>query len=93
MDQCKRRKWYKECLHWVVEDWAKVILSDESSFQAVNHKGRIYVKRFATEKYGDVFPTKALGMYEVYVSWPDQPIYLQKHTRITFDFIDTTIVW
>ena len=45
MDQSKRQKWYKECLHWAVEDWAKVILSDESNFQVVNHKGRIYVKR------------------------------------------------
>ena len=40
---------------WSVEQWEKVIWSDEANFQVVNRKGRIYVKRFATEKYSDRF--------------------------------------
>ena len=51
----KQRVWSKERLNWSVEQWAKVIWSDEANFQVVNRKGRIYVKRFATEKYSDRF--------------------------------------
>ena len=54
-DKRKRQVWSKERLDWSVEQWAKVIWSNEANFQAVNRKGRIYVKRFATEKYSDRF--------------------------------------
>ena len=47
--------WSKEGLDWSVKQCAKVIWSDEANFQVVNRKGRIYVKRFATEKYSDRF--------------------------------------
>ena len=50
-DRIKRRKWAKERLHWTDEDWAKVIFSDESNFEVFNRKGRVYVKRYANEKY------------------------------------------
>ena len=47
--------WSKERLDWSVEQWAKVFWGDEANFQVVNHKGRIYVKRFVTKKYSDRF--------------------------------------
>ena len=28
-DRVKRYKWYKERLHWLVEDWSKFIFSDD----------------------------------------------------------------
>ena len=54
-DKRKRRVWSKESLDWSVEQWPKFIWSDEANFQVVNLEGRIYVKRFATEKYSDRF--------------------------------------
>ena len=48
-DKHKQQVWSKERLDWSVELWAKVIWSDEANFQVVIHKGRIYVKRFATD--------------------------------------------
>ena len=54
-DKRKGRVWSKEMLDWSVEQWAKVIWSEEANFQVVNRQGRIYVKRFATEKYSDRF--------------------------------------
>ena len=50
-DRLKRRKWFKERLHWQVEDWAKVIFSDESNFEVINRKSQVIVKRLSTEKY------------------------------------------
>ena len=51
LDRIKRRKWCKERLNWSIEDWSKVIFSDESNFEVINRKSRIIVKRKANEKY------------------------------------------
>ena len=48
-DKCKQRVWSKVRLDWSVEQWAKVIWSDEANFQVIN------VKRFAAEEYSDRF--------------------------------------
>ena len=54
-DRLKRLKWCRERLHWSVEDWAKVIFSDESNFEVVNCKSRLIIKRLAGEKFKEHF--------------------------------------
>ena len=54
-DTIKRYKWCKERLHWSVEDWFKVIFSDEPNFEVVNRKSRFIVKKLASEKYKERF--------------------------------------
>ena len=51
----KRRRWCKERLHWGVEEWSRVIFSDESNFEVVNRKTRLRVKRFQDEKFHENF--------------------------------------
>jgi len=51
LDRIKRRKWCKARLHWTIDEWRKVIFSDESNFEVVNRKTRVTVKRLASEKY------------------------------------------
>jgi hypothetical protein len=50
-DRVKRWKWCRQRLHWQIEDWAKVIFSDESNFTVCNRKSQVIVKRLSTEKY------------------------------------------
>ena len=50
-DRIKRRKWAKERLSWTDQDWAKVIFLDESNFEVFNRKGKVFVRRFANQKY------------------------------------------
>ena len=54
-DRIKRYKWCKERLHWTVTDWEKVVFSDESNFEVLNRKSRVFVKRFKNEKYHPKF--------------------------------------
>ena len=54
-DRLKRRKWCKERMYWSVEDWARVIFSDESNFEVFNRKGRVFVKRYHSEKFDNKF--------------------------------------
>ena len=43
-DRLKRFKWCRERLYWSVEDWAKVIFSNESNFEVINRKSRLIIK-------------------------------------------------
>jgi transposase len=54
-DRIKRRKWCKERLNWSVEEWSRVIFSDESNFQVFNRKSKVMVKRLGSEKYDTKF--------------------------------------
>ena len=54
-DIMKRRKWCKERLNWSVEEWSRVIFSDESNFQEFNRKSKVMVKRLGSEKYDTKF--------------------------------------
>lgn len=55
IDLVRRRNWCKERLHWTVDDWSKVIFSDESNFEVINRKNRVIVKRYQYEKYKKQF--------------------------------------
>lgn len=59
-DRLKRKKWCKDRLLWTVEDWSRVIFSDESNFEVMNRKGRVIVKRFKSEKYHSRYVTPRL---------------------------------
>ena len=54
-DRLKRLKWCRERLHWSVEDWAKVIFSNESNFEVINCKSRLIIKRLTGEKFKEHF--------------------------------------
>jgi transposase len=54
-DRVKRLKWCKERKYWTVEDWARVIFSDESNFEVFNRKSKVWIKRLASEKYDSKF--------------------------------------
>lgn len=47
----KRLKWARKHKNWTVEDWKKVLWSDESKFEVFGSKRRIYVRRHVNEKY------------------------------------------
>ena len=42
-------------MHWQVEDWARVIFSDEANFEVFNRSSKIYVKRLRSEKFESRF--------------------------------------
>ena len=51
MVNCKKRlQFVKEYLDWTVEDWKRVIWTDESSFET-GKRSRLFVIRTPTEKY------------------------------------------
>ena len=54
-DRLKRRKWCKKRAAWTVEQWRKVIFSDESNFELINRKKRAIVRRYKNEKYNPLF--------------------------------------
>ena len=41
-----RDPWCYEHLSWSVNDWSNVILTDESNYEILNQKNRIYIRRF-----------------------------------------------
>lgn len=47
----KRLKFAKEHEHWTVEDWTKVLFTDESKFELFGTNRRAYVRRRSHEKY------------------------------------------
>jgi len=50
-NRLKRRNWCKQRLHWSVEDWSRVIFSDEANYEVFNRKSAIYVKRLKSDMY------------------------------------------
>ena len=50
----KQRRRRVECcyahLNWSVEDWSRVIFSDESNCEVLNRKNRIYIRRFRHDR-------------------------------------------
>ena len=54
-DRIKRLNWARKHQYWPVEEWAKVIFSDESNFEVFNRKGRIHVKRLRGKKFSARF--------------------------------------
>ena len=45
-----RIDWCNEHLSWSIPDWSKVIFSDESNYEVLNRKNRIYFRRFRTAR-------------------------------------------
>ena len=45
-----RLKWCYDHLDWSTDDWSKVIFSDESNYEVVNRKNRIYIRRFRNDR-------------------------------------------
>ncbi|CAF0915392.1 unnamed protein product [Brachionus calyciflorus] len=54
-DRQKRYKWCKQRLNWTINDWSRVIFSDESNFEVFNRNSRVIVKRFKNEKFHPKF--------------------------------------
>jgi hypothetical protein len=59
-DRLKRYSWCRQRLNWTVNDWSRVIFSDESNFEVFNRKSRVIVKRFKNEKFHPKFCTPRL---------------------------------
>ena len=45
-----RIDWCNKHLSWSIPDWSKVIFSDESNYEVLNRKNRIYFRRFCTDR-------------------------------------------
>ena len=45
-----RVDWCNEHLSWSVQDWSKVIFSDESNYQVLNRSNQIYFRRYRTDR-------------------------------------------
>ena len=41
-----RVAWCYEHLSWSVNDWLNVVFTDESNYEILNRKNRIYIRRF-----------------------------------------------
>lgn len=48
--KCKRFAWCKSYQAWSAKKWSQVVFSDESHFEVVNRKSRVYVRRLPHEK-------------------------------------------
>ena len=51
--KASRLNWCTERVHWTVEDWMRVIWTDEASFNIGGARGRIWVTRNAEEEYDE----------------------------------------
>ncbi|CAF3491798.1 unnamed protein product [Rotaria sp. Silwood2] len=49
IQRSNRLRWCHEHLSWSVNDWSNVIFSDETNFEILNRKNRIYIRRFRTD--------------------------------------------
>ena len=45
-----RLQWCYEHLNWSMEEWSNVIFSDESNYEILNRKNRIYIFRFQNDR-------------------------------------------
>ncbi|CAM4879112.1 unnamed protein product [Rotaria socialis] len=44
-----RLQWWYQHLSWAENDWSNVIFTDESNFEILNRKNRIYIRRFRND--------------------------------------------
>ena len=44
--RCTRIAWCYEHLSWSVNDWSNVVFMDESNYEILNRKNRIYIRHF-----------------------------------------------
>ena len=44
--RCTRVVWCYEHLSWSVNDWSNVVFTNESNYEILNRKNRIYIRRF-----------------------------------------------
>ena len=42
--------WCYEHLDWSVKDWSNIIFSNESNYEVLNRKNRIYIRRFHNDR-------------------------------------------
>ncbi|CAF1252565.1 unnamed protein product [Rotaria magnacalcarata] len=47
--RCARLLWCYQHLTWTEKDWSNVIFTDESNFEILNRKNRIYIRRFRND--------------------------------------------
>ena len=49
----KRLNWAREHKDWTVEQWEKVLWSDESKFESFSSKRKVFVRRFSNERVSE----------------------------------------
>lgn len=49
----KRLNWAQQHKDWTIEDWNKVLWSDESKFEIFGTKRRVFVRRYSNERIAD----------------------------------------
>lgn len=49
----KRLNWAQQHKDWTIEDWNKVLWSDESKFEIFGTKKRVFVRRYSNERVAD----------------------------------------
>ena len=49
----KRLNWAREHKDWTVEQWEKVLWSDESKFELFSSKRKVFVRRFSNERVSE----------------------------------------
>jgi hypothetical protein len=66
-----RYKWALAHRDWTLEQWHKVIFSDESPFQVFQSGGKVYVRRAPGERFSDecITPTVKHGGGSIQVWW------------------------
>ena len=45
-----RLMWCYDHLNWSINDWSNVIFSDESNFEVLSRKNRIFIRRFCNDR-------------------------------------------
>ena len=54
-DKLTRLRWWKERINWSMEKWEHIFFKDESKFELINSKSKVFVKRFKSETYTNRF--------------------------------------
>lgn len=61
-NKAKRLEFAKAHINWTIEDWKKILWSDESKFEKVNQRAPLYVRRPINMRYDSKY-TKATVKY------------------------------
>lgn len=65
-----RLQWAKDHVFWTVQDWLRVIWTDEASFYIGAFRGRVWVTRNATEEFNDQCLIPRFQRHTHVMVWP-----------------------
>uniref|UniRef100_A0A8C5QSV3 Transposase Tc1-like domain-containing protein n=1 Tax=Leptobrachium leishanense TaxID=445787 RepID=A0A8C5QSV3_9ANUR len=94
----RRMQWCKACRHWTLEQWRRVLWSDESRFSIWQSDGRVWVWRLPGERYlSDCIVCKVwwrrdygVGLFFRSWAWPLVPVKGTLNASAYQDILDNS---